>query len=137
LAVLLLIHILCAGVWLGCVLTETLVERGLTSHRLALAELHLAIDLWIEVPAFLGVAATGLALLRLSPVGALLSIKIGIAAGAILANVLCVWRVWARVKAARQEDWATHAIIDAEQHQVGALTLVGLVLATALGVMNG
>jgi len=48
------LHVLFAGLWLGCVVTEvlferTLLHRGRETERL-LARLHLRVDLWVELP---------------------------------------------------------------------------------------
>ncbi len=48
----LIIHLLVAGLWLGCVLVEVAFERALVAQgqwRL-LARLHDRVDRWVELP---------------------------------------------------------------------------------------
>lgn len=95
--VLLIGHLLCAGLWLGCVLTEALFERALLGKgrdaERTLAALHWRVDVWVEVPAFTAVVLTGGLLWGLSPHTGLLYLKAGAAGVAVLANVWCVWLV--------------------------------------------
>lgn len=61
--VILIIHLLCAGLWLGCVLTEVLFERALLGQgrdaERTLAALRWRVDVWVEMPAFVAVALLG------------------------------------------------------------------------------
>jgi len=66
-SVMLFIHVLTIGVWAGCVFTEVVLEVVLekqppeSSH---LARLHALIDRYVEIPAIIVVAATGVVLLN-------------------------------------------------------------------------
>lgn len=64
----LLVHILLVGIWLGCVLTEALFERALLGkgreQEWILTRLHKRVDVWIEIPAFVGVLVSGGVLLN-------------------------------------------------------------------------
>jgi putative copper export protein len=131
-------HLLCAGLWLGCVLTEVLFERALLGQgreaERTLARLHWRVDAWIEVPALSAVVATGLALLPLSAPSGLLYLKIGLALLAVLANLCCVALVLKRLRHARRSEWPEFEAADRLQHRIGALVLLGLLLAAGIGL---
>ena len=51
----LLLHLVFAGAWLGCILVEVLFEHGSgggSDMRLFISKLHWRVDLFIEIPAF-------------------------------------------------------------------------------------
>ncbi|MEJ6001698.1 hypothetical protein [Paucibacter soli] len=130
-------HLLLVGLWLGCVLTEALFERALLGRgpaaELWLARLHWRVDLCVEIPAFSGVVISGLLLLPQATGTVLLSLKLGMAGLALLANLVCVGLVRRRLRCAERSDAAGFAALDRWQHRFGALVLLGLLGATALG----
>jgi hypothetical protein len=132
------IHLLAAGVWFGCVLTEILFERAFLgqgrSHEFILARLHRRVDLLIELPALLVVALSGAALLHAAAPGALLHLKISLGAIAMVANLICLSLVLRRFEAARRTDWKAFANLDRAQHAWGAVVLLGIVGALTLGL---
>jgi hypothetical protein len=134
----LLLHLLCAGAWLGCVLTEALFERALlaqgpAAHRL-LAALHVKVDAAVELPAIAGVVGSGLVMAwRLPALDAWLAAKIGVGALAVALNLWCVVLVWRRRAQAESGDSAGFAHSDLWQHRWGAGVLLGLMGAAALG----
>ena len=135
------LHVVFAGTWLGCVLTEALFERALLKtgrpNEAILAVLHKRVDVCIEIPAFVGVVATGLFMLGDAARTLALVLKIAVALMAITANVYCVYLVFARHQAARDEDWARFDRLDHRQHQFGAIVLVGILVALGLGLSLG
>ena len=135
---LLALHIAFVGVWLGCVLTEALFERALLktgrSNERILATLHKRVDVFIEIPAFAGVAVTGGLMLIDATLTPVLQLKIAAALVAIAANAYCVYLVFAREAAALAEDWERFERLDHRQHQVGAVVLLGILTALGLGL---
>lgn len=131
-------HLVFAGIWLGCVLTEALFERALLGkgheQELILVELHKRVDLTIEVPAFVVVLATGAVMLASAPATGLLYVKIGLGLVAIAANIYCVWLVFRRATAARTGHWEQFTALDHQQHRYGTVVLAGMVLPLALGI---
>lgn len=131
------LHLVCVGVWLGCVLTEALFERALLGQgrafELVLVALHKKVDLFIEVPAFVGVLVTGALMLHGAPPSNLLHAKAGLGILAIAANAYCVWLVFRRGAAAQAGDWETFARIDHAQHKWGAVVLICILAALGLG----
>lgn len=131
------LHMVFAGIWLGCVLTEALFERALLKtgrpNERILADLHKRVDMFIEIPAIAGVVVTGL--LMLGEVAQSLTLQLKIAAGlvAIAANAYCVYLVFARARAAKAEDWDRFDRLDHRQHQFGAVVLLGILAALGLG----
>ena len=119
------LHIAFIGIWLGCVLTEALFERALLgtgkSNKLILARLHKKVDLLIEIPAFVAVVSTGTWMLSNTPLDTLLGIKIGFGLIAVLANIICVHLVFARLKAAEAGNWTRFERLDHLQHKIGVL----------------
>ena len=106
---LLSLHLIFIGLWLGCVFTEALFERALLGQgrdkELLLTALHKRVDLFIEVPAFTLVLLTGGALLATAPQTALLHVKIAFASLAIIINIYCVYLVFKRDRLAQSNDW--------------------------------
>jgi uncharacterized membrane protein len=136
-SMLLPIHLACAGIWLGCVLTETLFERALLGkgreQELILAELHKRVDLLIEIPAFTIVLITGILLLPDAGKNGLLLLKIIFGAIAIITNIYCVILVFKRARAANQGRWGEFTHLDKRQHIYGAAVLLTLIASLALG----
>ena len=132
-----IIHLAFAGVWLGCVLTETLFERALLGQgrdkERILADLHKRVDLMIEAPAFVIVLITGTLMLKGAAMTPLLLAKVGFGILAVVTNIYCVWLVLRRATVARQGQWEEFERIDHQQHRFGAVVLVSLLIALILG----
>lgn len=135
---LLSIHLVFVGLWLGCVLTEVLFERALLNQgrtqELILVELHKRVDLFVEVPAFVAVLLTGALMLATTNPGPVLHAKIGFGLVAIVANLYCVWLVFRRAKAATAGQWEKFSHLDHLQHKFGAIVLLGILAALSVGI---
>ncbi len=132
----LLIHILCAFLWLGCVLVEIVLERAgpesaLLRRWLALA--HWRLDLCVELPAFLGVLATGGYLAGILPVTPLLTTNIAAGLIAIGASVYGVLAVGRRLSANSAGDLIRKSALDRTQHRYGAVASVAVLIVVAMG----
>ncbi|MBY0464725.1 MAG: hypothetical protein K2W33_07250, partial [Burkholderiales bacterium] len=53
---------------------------------------------------------------------------------AVLAHVYCVWLVFRRLQHARRNEWPQFEATDHLQHKVGAVVLLGVLAAAAMGV---
>lgn len=137
-ALLLPLHLVFVGLWLGCVLTEALFERALLGQgrdkELILTALHKRVDLFVEIPSFTLVVLTGVVLLASAPVSTILHIKLGLALIAVITNIYCVHLVFKRDRLARANDWAAFEAIDHLQHKMGTLVLIALLGALSLGL---
>ena len=135
---LLVIHVACAGLWLGCVLVEVAFERVLVGLQMRefLARLHYWVDLLIELPAFLIVLATGQQLLHTATLTPALHVMTGVGFIAILANIYCVWLVIRRRTFAVAGDMVGYERADRMQHRVGGVVLLGILIAMAAGIWN-
>jgi len=135
---LLVIHVACAGIWLGCVLVEVAFERVLAgaSTREFLVRLHYWVDLLIELPAFLIVLATGQHLLNSATPTVALHLMTGAGFIAIIANVYCVWLVILRRSYAVAGDAEGYEHTDRMQHRLGGVVLLGILIAMAAGIWN-
>ncbi len=60
--------------------------------------------------------------------------KMGLGALAVLANLVCATFVFRRAAAAKADAWESFATADAWQHKSGAVVLVALVAALAIGI---
>ncbi len=133
-------HLLLAGIWLGCVLTEFFFERALLGKGRAqehiLAHLHKRVDMVVELPAFSLLALLGLVLLRHATLDTLLAAKIACAMVAILANIWCIRLVFRRAAAADAADWDGFDKLDHLQHKIGAVVLLGILGALVLGLIR-
>jgi putative copper export protein len=133
---LLFLHLLCVAVWLGCILVEAIFEHSIEpgpSMRCFVARLHWTTDKYIEIPAFAGVLLTGIGLASKSNFNLLLEIKVGFGLLAVLANLVCVALVVKRLRAAQAKDFAHYEVLDHLQHKVGAVVLLGVVVALSIG----
>jgi hypothetical protein len=137
-AVLLPLHIAFGGIWLGCVLTEALFERALLGQgheqELILVGLHERVDLFVEIPAMVGVAITGALMVLSAGVGSLPIAMVAVGVVAFCTNAYCVWLVFRRAAAARADHWDEFARLDHLQHRYGAVVLATVVLALVIGV---
>ncbi|HMN82391.1 MAG TPA: hypothetical protein PKA20_21055 [Burkholderiaceae bacterium] len=135
---LLVLHLCAAGAWIGCVLTEVAFERLLAAdgaaRRPLLANLHARVDVLVETPAMLIVAATGASLLARTSATPMLLAKIICGLLALAANVWCVAVVMARRRAAAASDGQRYEALDRLQHRLGALVVLGLAGALAIGL---
>lgn len=136
---LLSIHLVFVGIWLGCVLTEALFERALLGkgreQELILAGLHKRVDVFIEIPAFIVVFVTGGMMLQSAPHDPLLTAKIAFGLLAIAANIYCVWLVFRRATLGANGDWDGFHRVDHLQHKIGAVVLLGILAALGTGLV--
>lgn len=87
----------------------------------------------VEIPAFLLVLVTGALMLAGTTSGPLLQMKVGVGLIAIAANIYCVALVFRRAEAAGAGQWAEFSRLDHLQHKVGAVVLLGIVVALGIG----
>ncbi len=135
------LHVAFAALWLGCILTEAIFERTLLAdgvdRHLLLARLHCRVDEIVELPAMLGVAATGIAMLaRLDSVDSLLAWKIAFGVVALATNIWCYVLVLRRRERAIERDVIGFSRIDHLQHRIGALVLTSLLAAMVTGFLR-
>jgi uncharacterized membrane protein len=137
-SILLPLHLSCIGVWLGCILTETLFERALLGkgreQELILVGLHKRVDLFVEIPAFSAVLITGALILPMAKDSGLLHLKIALGLLAIATNIYCVRLVFQRADAATRGEWEAFSRLDHKQHLYGAVVLLAIVLALIVGI---
>ena len=137
-SLLLPLHLVFIGLWLGCVLTEALFERALLGQgrdkELILTALHKRVDLFVEIPAFTLVVLTGGMMLATAPASALFHAKLGFALIAVITNVYCVHLVFKRDKLARAANWSAFETADHLQHKLGAVVLLGILAALGCGL---
>jgi hypothetical protein len=133
------LHLVFVGIWLGCVLTETLFERALLGkgrdQELILVDLHKRVDLLVEIPAFTVVLVTGFLMFSGAGHSSLLMTKIGFGLVAVLVNLYCVRLVFQRADAAHSGDWSGFSRYDHLQHRYGAVVLLTIVVALILGFL--
>jgi putative copper export protein len=136
--ILLALHLIFIGVWLGCIVTEALFERALlgkgTTQKAILGALHKKVDIFVEIPAFMLVLITGIMMISAAPESPLFLTKIGFGMLAILANIYCVWIVFKRSKHASEADWDAFKRVDHILHKVGAIIPIGILIALGIGL---
>lgn len=132
------VHLLCVGLWAGCVATEVWFERRLAAACLRgeLAGLHRRVDLWVELPAVLLVAGSGLALWSGRPVSGLPALKLWLGLLAVLANLWCIKVVVLRDRAWQAGRLAEHDRLDRQQHRLGTVVVLGLAGALVAGLLH-
>lgn len=131
----LLVHVLALGAWIGCIATETVVEHAVRrdSERDYVASVHWPIDLYVETPAFVLVALSGVVLFSTAARDGMLFLKVGIGLLAVACNAVCVYVVWRRRAARALGDDAAYRRLDDLQHKLGAALVVLIVVTLALG----
>ena len=129
-AVVILLHSLCAFLWLGCVLAETAMDRG-GAHgpfgQSLLPLTHGRLDLFVELPAFLGLVLTGGSLAGLLPLTPLLTAKVAAGLVAIGANIYGILWIGRPLEASEVVTWT--------RPEGGARTRGGFALTAALIVL--
>jgi len=132
-SILLTLHLLALGVWIGVVGAEFAIEfygmRDDESLRTA-AELHYKTDIWIEIPAFMTVLATGLLMLGDKHLSGLFLLKLVFALLAIFFNLVCVYAVLKRRTSLRSGD--TEGLRTAGR----AMKLGGAIIPSFLGALS-
>jgi hypothetical protein len=140
---LLFAHLVFGAIWLGCILTEAVFERvllaGDRSSQRALADLHVRVDLLVELPALLLVLGTGsMMAIESFPETTWFRTMLACGAGAVGLNLFCIWLVIERRSAAAVQAWSRFARLDHLQHKAGAgvlLLVLAAFLAGGLGCM--
>lgn len=129
------VHVLAAGLWLGCLATEIVFEKAMaadTAARGFVSLLHDRVDRFVEGPAFVVAFASGVWLALDVAWTAALAVKVACGLAATGLNVWCLKIVFDRADAARDGRWAAWEAIDHRQHVVG--TGVALLLVAAAGI---
>ena len=134
--VVLFLHVLFACVWVGCVLTQGVLERagdGSDAIRLFISRAHWRIDQFVEIPAFVIVLLTGAHMWTAVNPNTLIAAMVLVGLVAIVINVYCVHLARMRLKAAEAGDFRRWVEIDGQLHVYGAVLLVAQVAALAIG----
>ena len=98
-SLLLTLHILALGIWIGVVAAEFLIEFDGMKDNDALikaSKLHFSTDIWVEIPAFTTVLITGLLMINTSHLQGAFLYKIIFGLAAIAFNIVCVYAVFKR-----------------------------------------
>ena len=98
---LLTLHLLALGIWIGVVGAEFAIEfdgmKDDESHIRA-SKLHYTTDIWVEIPAFMTVLITGLLMLREDHLSGPFLYKVIFGLLAVAFNIVCVYAVFKRHK---------------------------------------
>ena len=108
-SLLLIIHLIALGIWIGVVGAEFAIEfDGMKDDEsyIRASKLHYITDIWVEIPAFTMVLTTGLLMLNESHFSGVFLYKILFALLAIIFNLVCVYAVFKRRKYALSADLA-------------------------------
>lgn len=103
----LIIHLIALGIWIGVVGAEFAIEfDGMKDDEsyVRASKLHYITDIWVEIPAFTTVLVTGLLMVNENHLSGVFLYKIIFALLAILFNVVCVYAVFQRRKFALSSD---------------------------------
>lgn len=134
-SLLLIIHLIALGIWIGVVGAEFAIEfDGMKDDEsyVKASKLHYITDIWVEIPAFTTVLVTGLLMVNESHLSGVFLYKIIFALLAITFNIVCVYAVFKRRKFALSSDIVGMKSADTAM-KIGGLIiptfLVALVLA--------
>lgn len=127
--ILLTLHLLALGVWIGVVGAEFVIEfdgmKDDESHIKA-SMLHYATDIWVEIPSFMTVLITGFLMISEQHLSGLFLYKIVFGLLAVAFNLVCVYAVFRRRKYAMSGD------IEGMKSTNPAMRLGGLIIPTFL-----
>ncbi|MBW2271337.1 MAG: hypothetical protein JRH16_22525 [Deltaproteobacteria bacterium] len=104
----LILHLLAAGAWLGCVLVEAVVESMQSSDssvRRIVADLHYRTDLLVEIPLIALVVITGVAQFDPMRFSGWYALKVVLGSITVVSNLYCVLPVMRRQRAAQAGRW--------------------------------
>lgn len=99
------IHLTALGVWVGLVLVESIMELQKSpgkDYNFTIAKVHLKVDAFCEIPAFMTVLITGLIMLDPARLEGWYLVKVVCGSLAIAINAWCVTYVIRRGIAARR-----------------------------------
>jgi len=89
----LFIHVLAAGFWLGCVAVEVVLERSRGGRDIAkkrlVADYHATVDQWIEIPTFMVLLVTGAMLIDVERLGGWYLLKVICGTSVVVLNAWC------------------------------------------------
>jgi hypothetical protein len=134
-------HLAFACIWLGCIVTQLIVERSLFAagedFRLRSSQLNWRIAVFVEVPAFVGVLVTGAYTLAM-PHAVGLGFQVMLTAGVltVFLSVFKVWLIYKRLSAARRNSWSTHEKLVYFQRSMGVLVLFGVFISIIAGAIS-
>lgn len=136
-SLLLTIHLLALGIWIGVVGAEFAIEfDGMKDDDsyIRASKMHYTTDIWIEIPAFSIVLVTGLLMLNESHLSGLFLYKIIFGSLAVLFNIICVYAVFKRKKFADKSDIegmnSTNPVM-----KVGGLIIPAFLIAFGISIL--
>lgn len=106
-SLILIIHLIALGIWIGVVGAEFVIEfDGMKNDEsyIKASKMHYITDIWVEIPAFTTVLVTGLLMLNESHLAGVFLYKVIFALLAIIFNIVCVYAVFKRRKFALISD---------------------------------
>lgn len=127
--ILLTLHLLALGIWIGVVGAEFIIEfDGMKDDKsyIKASKMHFLTDIWIEIPSFLTVFITGVLMLQEKHLSGLFLYKIIFGLLAVAFNIVCVYAVYKRQKYASSGD------ITGMKSTIPAMRLGGLIIPTFL-----
>lgn len=135
-SLILIIHLIAIGIWIGVVGAEFAIEfdgmKDDESHIRA-SKMHYLTDIWIEIPAFTAVLITGLLMLNESHLAGVFLYKVIFAVLAIMFNIICVCAVFKRRKFALSSDIEGMRSADTAM-KIGGLIIPTFLVAFVLGI---
>jgi len=135
-SILLFLHLLGMGIWVGCVLTEIVLELALKHvppEQSPLARLHVLVDRYVEIPAIILVATTGVLMLQSTSWDSLLMIKVGLGVAAVLLNSAAAWCVHQRYSSLQHTTMSGYHFWDQWHERIGVGCVTSLLGAIAVG----
>lgn len=135
-SLILIIHLIALGIWIGVVGAEFAIESdGMKNDEsyIRASRMHYLTDLWIEIPAFTAVLVTGLLMLNESHLTGAFLYKVIFALLAIMFNIICVYAVFKRRKFALASDIAGMRSTGTAM-KIGGLIIPTFLVAFILGI---
>ncbi|MEH6549348.1 MAG: hypothetical protein V7711_15580 [Pseudomonadales bacterium] len=135
--ILLSIHLLAIGIWIGVVAAEFAIEfDGLkdSPSLIKASKLHYLTDIWVEIPAFVVVFVTGAFMITEKHLAGLFLYKVIFGVLAIIFNGVCVYAVFKRKGYAVSGDIDGMISTDPAMRLGGAGFIPSFLVAFGIGI---
>lgn len=132
------LHIMAIGIWVGCILTEGVMEASREKdlrHHKEISSIHTKIDKFVEGPALIVLFVTGLMLFSQGEHSNIIRVKAVIGMVAIALNCVCFYLIAKRDRlfvAGHDEQAIKMAKI---QDSVGGLMILCIIAAMTIGLV--
>ena len=132
------LHIMAIGIWVGCILTEGVMEASREKdlqHHKSISSMHTKIDLFVEGPALIVLFVTGLIMFTQGDQPNIIRVKAIIGMVAIALNCVCFYLIAKRDRLFAAGDDEQAIKMAKVQDAVGGLMILCIIAALTIGLV--